>query len=175
MQRTPNMMFDDYVWTTWKSYQPGNPQYSITVTFNEPIVFRELKLVPNPIPFGVWWYNKELQGICVFVDGVKVDCTPDNFSLPAEPEEYNYGGSAGKNSPAYKKDHAKWEEMRQKYYFTFNKDGAGFTGKTVTLKTRVGAEASYGDLKIMYDNTSKSDLQGKYSTQHRLIESSPDH
>ena len=169
LQRTPNMMFDDYIWTTWKSYQPGNPQYSVTVKFNEPIVFRELRLVPNPIPFGVWWYNKELQGICVFVDDVKVDCTPDDFSLPAEPEEYNYH----KNQLAYKRDHNKWEEMRQKYFYSFKT--SGLTGSTIKLMTKVGSEASYGDLKIMYDATSKSDLAGKYSPQHRLIQDEPDH
>ena len=58
MERTPDKLFDGSYWTTWKSYQPGNPQYSVTVEFQENIVFRELRLVPDPIPFGTWWYNK---------------------------------------------------------------------------------------------------------------------
>ena len=135
MERTPDKLFDGSYWTTWKSYQPGNPQYSVTVEFQENIVFRELRLVPDPIPFGTWWYNKgstmkivkdnlklrlktifsfhyqlikfsELRGLCVYVDDKEVDCTPDNFSLPLEPEEWNYQKN-DQTSPEYHRSSSK--------------------------------------------------------------------
>jgi len=172
MERTPDKLFDGSYWTTWKSYQPGNPQYSVTVEFQENIVFRELRLVPDPIPFGTWWYNKELRGLCVYVDDMEVDCTPDNFSLPLEPEEWNYQKN-DQTSPEYHRDHAQWESFRDDFFLSFKTSiPDGIVGKTITLKTAVGAEASYGDLKILFDKTSESKFSGKYSKFHTKFEES---
>jgi len=163
--RSAAMMFDDSIWTSWKSYQPGNPQYSVTVQFNRPIVFRELRVVPNPVPFGIWWYNKQLQGVCVYVDEVQVDCTDADFELPAEPQEFDYNG---KKDSAFIADHARWEALRDQFYLSFTTDDpAGITGKTVKIVTKMGQEASYGDLKVLYD--------GSGIQSYRLIQPEPDH
>lgn len=169
-RRTSNHLFDDYIWTTWKSYQPGNPKYSVTVNFKEPIMFRELRLVPNPIPFGTWWYNKELSGICVIADGVKVVCTPDNFKLPAEPEEWNYPAGTHRANAEYTRDHDKWDKLRKEFYISFKSDGIeGIRATEIRLETREGAEAQYGDLKILFDKCDDSHLVGKYSSLHKTF------
>ena len=172
--RSEDKLFDESNWTTWKSFQPGNPQYSVTVTFKDPIEFRELRVVPNPIPFGVSWYNKDLQGLCVYLDDVEIECTPDDFELPSEPKPSEYGKN-GIDSEVYVHDLAMWEKKRGNFVISFESDG--LVGKKVTLVTRVGSEASFGDLKILYDAVEpvQTDSLGKYSRQHRLIEPEIDH
>merc|ERR1712025_173271 len=127
---------------------------------------------PGSHSFWNLWYNKELRGLCVYVDDMEVDCTPDNFSLPLEPEEWNYQKN-DQTSPEYHRDRAQWESFRDDFFLSFKTSiPDGIVGKTITLKTAVGAEASYGDLKILFDKTSESKFSGKYSKFHTKFEES---